>query len=185
MSSKKWIFFLILYIYSHSLNISHFNINFFEQSKKLYYVNAINDDNGDIYFEFWGENSLRYFIAKSFLTEEALKINGNEICEINTNSNWNYHESIIIKYNDNINILSMNSKNFDYINLKEGIISSKSTNDLIGNHNGEPSYKNGLIKLKNGNYLSSIILYDTSEIIKKHKIHITIFNIDSNNIIHL
>ena len=179
MSSKKWIFFLVLSISAQPLNINQFKINFFEQSKKLYYVNAMNNENGDIYFEFWGEeSSTRYFIGKSFLTEEVLKINGNEICEIKANSNWNYHESIIIKYNDDINILSMNSKNIDYINLKDEFISSKLTTELIGNHNGLPSYKSCLIKLQDGNYLSSIILKDTFY----HNIYMTIFNVASNNI---
>ena len=57
MSSKKWIFFLVLSISAQPLNINQFKINFFEQSKKLYYVNAMNNENGDIYFEFWGEES--------------------------------------------------------------------------------------------------------------------------------
>ena len=91
MSSIKWIMFLIICV--NNLDITSFNINFFEQCTKLYYVNAINNENGDIYFEFWGEeNDVRYFLGKSFSTEENIKINGNEIYSINANSIWNYHE---------------------------------------------------------------------------------------------
>ena len=176
MSSFKIIICLIIGIYS--LNISSFNINFFEQRTKLYYVNAINNENGDIYFEFWGEDdAMRYYIGKNYSTEENINIYGNEIYSINANSNWNYHESIIINYNDNINILSMNSKNFDYINLKDMSISYEATTSLIGSHSGDPSYRSCIIKLLNGNYLSSIILHGSS-----HQIYLTIFNITSNDI---
>ena len=51
MPSKKWIFFFFFFISAQPLNINQFKINFFEQSKKLYYVNAMNNENGDIYFE--------------------------------------------------------------------------------------------------------------------------------------
>ena len=177
MTSFKLMICLIIGIYS--LNISSFNINFFKQRTKLYYVNAINNQNGDIYFEFWGEDdAMRYYIGKNYSTEENINIYGNEIYSINANSNWNYHESIIINYNNDVNILSMNSKNFDYINLKNVSISSKATTSLIGSHSGDPSYRSCLIKLQNWNYLSSIILHYSLS----HKIYMTIFNITSNNI---
>ena len=177
MPSIKLIMCLIIGIYT--LNISSFNINFFEQRTKLYYVNAQNNQNGDIYFEFWGEdNAMRYYIGKNYCTEENINIYGNEIYSIDANNNWNYHESIIINYNDDVNILSMNSQNFDYINLKYISVSSKATTSLIGSHSGDPSYRSCIIKLQNGNYLSSIILHGTLS----HKIYITIFNITSNNI---
>ena len=116
MSSIKLTLFLIIGI--QALNLTSFNINFFQERKKLYYVNAMNNENGDIYFEFWGEeDSMRYYIGKNVSTEENLKINGDEIYSIDANTNWNYHESIIVEYNDSINILSINSKNFDYINV--------------------------------------------------------------------
>ena len=177
MSSIKWIIFLIICI--NTLDITSFNVNFFKQSTKLFYVNAMNNENGDIYFEFWGEeNAVRYFMGKNFSTEENIIINGNRICSINANLNWNFHESIIIKYNEDVNILSMNSMNFDYVNLKDNIISSKLTTQLIGNNDEGQSYRNCLIKLKNGSYLSSIILHSLSS----HKIYITIFDLTSNSI---
>ena len=177
MSSFSLIICLFISIYCS--NIISFNFNFFNQSSKLYYVNAVNSENGDIYFEFWGEeNNIRYYIGINNETEEPIKFNGSEIFSINANSNWNYHESIIINYNGNINILSMNSKNFDYINFNDSKITSKLTTELIGSHNGVPSYRNCLLKLENGNYLSSIILYSSLS----HKTYITIFNLESNDI---
>ena len=54
---------LSLILYSISIDISSFNINFFQQETELIFVNAMNNDNGDIYFEFWGQkNAIRYLI---------------------------------------------------------------------------------------------------------------------------
>ena len=81
MSSIKWIMFFIICI--NTLDITSFDVNFFKQSTKLFYVNAMNNENGDIYFEFWGEeDAVRYFMGKSFSTEENIAINGNKICSI-------------------------------------------------------------------------------------------------------
>ena len=177
MHSMKWIIFLFICIYS--LDISSFNINFFEQEQKLYYVNSINNENGDIYFEFWGDqNSMRYYIGKNNISEDYILINGNEIYSIDANTNWNYHESIIVNYNNETNILSINSKNFDYINFQDSIASSELTSNLINSHSGDPAYRNGLIKLKNGYYLSSITL----KVGLAHNIFMTIFEFSSNHI---
>ena len=106
MISLQILIYLIINIYS--VDISSFHVEYFKQNTKLYYVNAINNVKGNIYFEFWGENDkTRYFIGKNYLTGDNIKFNENEIFSINTNSNWNYHESIIINYNGTINILSM------------------------------------------------------------------------------
>ena len=161
------------------MDISSFNFNFFEQSTKVYYVNSMNNDIGDIYFEFWGEdNAMRYYIGKSFNTEENILFGDNEIYLIDANTNWNYHESTVVYYNDDINILSINSKNFDYVNILDSIVSSKLTANLINSHNGDPAYRNCLIKLKNGNYLSSIIL----KVGLAYGMFITTFEFSSNNI---
>ena len=110
------------------MDISSFHINFFEQTTKLYYIDAINNDNGDIYFEFWGEeNAMRYFIGINNNSEDSMLFNGNEIYSINANTNWNYHESVIVNYNDIDNILSINSKNLDYINIQDTIATNKLT----------------------------------------------------------
>ena len=176
MSSIKLTLFLIIGI--QALNLTSFNINFFQERKKLYYVNAMNNENGDIYFEFWGEeDSMRYYIGKNVSTEENLKINGDEMYSIDANTNWNYHESIIVEYNDSINILSINSKNFDYINIDGETVVSQLTTSLVGAHSGDPSYRNGLIKLKNGYYLSSIVLHG----FLSHQIYFTIFDLSTNN----
>ena len=177
MNSIRLVLYIIMCI--HSLVISSYDINFFEQKKKLFYVNAMNDDNGDIYFEFWGEDDTnRYFISKKFETEENININGNSFYSINTYKNFNYHESIIVNYNNNVNILSMNSKTFDYINFQDESFTFKLTTNLIGENNGSPSYRSNLIKLKDGKYLSSIILKGSLS----HKLYITIFDLESNNI---
>ena len=175
MNSIRMTLYIIMGIYS--LVISSYNINFFEQGKKLFYVNAMNDDSGDIYFEFWGEDDTnRYFIAKKFETEENININGNSFYSINAYINYNYHESIIVNYNNKVNILSMNSETFDYINFQDESFSFKLTTNLIGKNNGKPSYRSNLIKLKNGYYLSSIILNGSLS----HKLYITIFDFVSN-----
>ena len=163
----------------YSLVTSSYDVNFFEQRKKLFYVNAMNDDNGDIYFEFWGEDDTnRYFIAKKFETEENININGKSFYSISAYTNFNYHESIIVNYSNKVNILSMNSKTFDCMNFQDESFTFKLTTNLIGENNGSPSYRNNLIKLKNGYYLSSIILKRSLS----HKLYITIFDFDSNNI---
>ena len=111
---------IILIFNSQTLDISSFRINFFNQEKKLYYVNAMNDDNGDLYFEFWGEaKKIRYFIGIDYSSEERLKINGNEIYSISTNKISKYHDSIIVNNNNDINIFSMNYDYFSFINIKD------------------------------------------------------------------
>ena len=111
---------IFLIINSQTIDLSSFKINFFNQDEKLYYVNSMNNDKGDIYFEFWGENNaIRYFIGINYLTEERIKFNDNEIFSIETNSISSFHESIIVNINNEINILSMNSNYFDFINIKD------------------------------------------------------------------
>ena len=85
-----------------SLNISLFKINHFEQNSKLYYVNALNNIKGNIYFEFLGENdSTRYFIGINYKTEEYIIFkNNNNYFSISANSISKFHESIIV--NDNM-----------------------------------------------------------------------------------
>jgi hypothetical protein len=93
---------------------------------------------------------VRYFIGKNYLTGDNIKFNENDIFSINTKTNWNYHESIIISYNETINILSMNSINFDYVNIEESIYSFIETKNIIGyyDNGGAPAYKNKYNKIK-------------------------------------
>ena len=171
----------------YSLDITSFQINYFKEDSKLYYVNAMNNDNGDIYFEFWGENNAkRYFIGKSYPTEEPIKFNnGIEIFSIEANSITNYHESIIVNYGDKINIFSMSIDNFDFINLQNGTFSSAPTSNYNFQNIGDGAFRNCLLKLKDNTYFSSILLY-----IKKnciiwsgcHKVNFEIFKFSSEDI---
>ena len=178
----SYILFIIILIFnSYTLDISSFNIYFFRKESKLYYVNVMNNDNGDIYFEFWGEtNKIRYFIAIDYLSEERLKFNENEIYSIETNEISKHHDSIIVNNNNDINIFSMNDKYFDFINIKDSKYTSKKTKDIIYENTKEPSERNSIIKLKDNTYLLSIILYKGNEL--KHYINFKILKFNSNDI---
>ena len=139
----------------------------------------MNDINGDLYFEFWGENNAkRYFIGKSYLTEEQIKFNDNEIYSIEANKISNYHESIIVNIDNNVNILSMSTDYFDFINIKESVYSYDFTEKFAFENQGEPAYRNCLIRLKDNTYLFSILMKQTFA----HHINIGVFKFTSNNI---
>ena len=73
MKMLKFRIFILLIIKVYSFDISSFHVNYFKQNTKLYYVNAMNNVKGNIYFEFWGENdNTRYYIGKNYLTEEPI-----------------------------------------------------------------------------------------------------------------
>ena len=45
-----------------SFDTEKLKIDYFKEEKKLIYVNAFNNLKGDLYLEFWGENTnIRYF----------------------------------------------------------------------------------------------------------------------------
>ena len=138
-------------------DITKLKMNYFKENTKLYYVNAINDDEGNIYFEFWGENdNKRYFIGKNADTEEPLLFNEKEILSVDAKIASNYHESIIVNYNNRINIFSFDYRNISFINLQNELISSKELNKIISDDYNYFSYRNSIIRLKNNNYLLSI-----------------------------
>ena len=95
MFSLQILIYLIISIYS--VDISSFHVEYFKQNTKLYYVNAMNNVKGNIYFEFWGENDkTRYFIGKNYLTEDDIIFNNNEkIYSIQSSSIDTFHESIL------------------------------------------------------------------------------------------
>ena len=158
--------FIFLLINIHSLDISQFHINYFQQNSKLYYVNAMNNIKGNIYFEFWGENdSKRYFVGINYLSEEYIIFNNDKIYfSIEANTISSFHESIIVNDNENdndanISILSMNADNFDFINFDNKLFGTKSTKNYAFQNEGDPSHRNSLIKIKNSNqYLASLIM---------------------------
>ena len=174
--------FIFLIISTYALDISSFDINYFRQDEKLYYVNAMNNDNGDIYFEFWGENNaVRYFIGLDYITEERLKINNNEIYSIKANTISNYHDSIIVNNNNDINIFSINRDYLNFINIKESIFTFKTMEQMIIKSKDRAAKRNCIIKLKDNNYLLSILLYK-SGFISMHYIYFKIFSFSSNEI---
>ena len=179
-----WCFILILFLFLniHTLDISTFNISFFNQEEKLYYVNAMNNDNGDIFFEFWGEdNKIRHFIKIDYINEGQINFNENKIYSIETNEISKYHDSIIVNNNNNINIFSINYEYFSFINIKDSKYTSKETRHIIFENDEEPSQRNSIIKLKDNNYLLSIIMRK-SEFIPKHYIELRIFKFNSNDV---
>ena len=188
-SKKNLFLFIIEFIFINligfinSSDTSLINIKYFNERKNLYYVNAMNNNNGDLFFEFWGEeNNIRYFIGINATTGEDIYFNNNKIYQIAaTSSSSIYHESIIINNNNENNIFSMNYINFDFINLKEGIFTTKSINQIFDfDKQDYSSFRNCIFKLKNGDYIMSIILYKIS-LFNYHNLVINILNFNSNN----
>ena len=166
------------------IDISLIRINYFNISKRLYYVYAFNDDNnGDLYFEYWGENSkTRYFLGISATTGKEMYFNDEAIFQIESNAISIYHDSILINNNEDNNIFSLNFNNADYINLKEKIFTSKTTKSLISENKCDSSYRNPIIKLKNNNYLLSMVICQKGLLTTHHEIFFRIFNFNSEKI---
>ena len=177
------IFINILFL-TYSVDVSSFKINYFKENSQLYYVNAINNDDGDLYIEYWGEKeNKRYIIGLNLTSGENIYFDeNNKIKEIYTGTPSVYHESIIINYNNEYNIFSINYINFDFINIQKEEFTNKATNDIFFEEQGKPGYRNSLIKLKNNNYLLSIILLKYSYLNYHHKLLLTLFDFNSNNI---
>ena len=187
MSLYFFLFTIFPFIFNNDFDISKLKVNYFKENLKLYYVNAFNDDKGNLYFEFLGENdNIRYFIGFNSDTEEHILFNNNEIYSFNTFVASNYHESIIVKYDNNINIFSLDCQNMNFINIKNEQFQYREISYIFPNYdtNGEYSHRNSIIKLKNGNYLLSIIIKTTSctTLIFCHHVKIIIFNFISDNI---
>ena len=174
---------IILFDFLYSIDVSLIKINYLNISKRLYYVYAFNDDNnGDLYFEYWGENSkTRYFLGISATTGKELYFNDETVFQIESNAISIYHDSILIKNNEDNNIFSLNFNNLDYINLKQKIFTSQTTKSLISENKCDSSYRNPIVKLKNNNYLLSIVICQGS-LIHHHEIFFRIFNFNSENI---
>ena len=177
--------FIKIYL-SYNLDPTKLKVNYFKENTKLYYVNAFNDDNGDLYFEFWGENdNYRYFIGKNFTTEEDILFNGKKILIINSYLSSRYHESIIVKNNKNFNVFSIDYQNINLISLNNENITSQETKNIVTEYrtDGDFSMRNSVIKLKNNNYIISIILRTScSWIIYCNHVNIISFNFTENNV---
>ena len=168
-----WSILLLIFLIfnTQTIDLSSFKINFFNQDEKLYYVNSMNNDNGDIYFEFWGENNkIRYFIGINYLTEERIKFNENEVFSIVTNTISTFHESIIVNIDNEINILSMSINYFNFINIKDSKHTFKPTKDFIFKNNDITADRNCIIKLKDNTYLLSMLLHKYSSHYRNYRI---------------
>ena len=188
--SKKIKKILILFIFLlcipnlYSYDTSSLKFNFFVNNNNLYYVNAINNDEGNVYIEFWGNNIL-YLMGINGLTGEELYFGDNKVKEININSNSVNHDSIIIDYNGEEYILSINYKTFDLININTNNFKSKPTKDFLYEDQDNPSCKSAIIKLKNNNYLLSMIIYAYGRIYNSEQHLINTFSFHPNNIINV
>ena len=186
----------ILIIILIFINILNFNcsfvaeklkIDYFKEEKKLIYVNAFNNLKGDLYFEFWGEDTnIRYFKGLNITNEKDLYINGSTLFSINSNYISIHHDSAIIYDSNNTeNIFSMNYKYFEYINIEgnDKYIGYKNTDDIIFKNTGaDPSFRNSIIKLKSNNYYLLSLCLINGNLIKTHKISFIIFNFTSDKI---
>ena len=189
--SRKRIFLLIAFISIYlfgiinSVDTSLLKINFFKEKTKLYYVNAMNNNKGDLFLEFWGEqDNIRYFIGINATTGEEIYFNNNKIFQIGAGSSSSiYHESIIINKNNEDNIFSMNYMNFDFINIKNIMFTTRSVDNIFNIENkGYSSFRPNIIKLKNNNYLLTIVLYRVGSIlIQQHWLYVHSFNFNNND----
>ena len=182
--------FLILFIffpciYSNIIDSAKFKTNYFKENNGLYYTNSLIDDEGNLYFEFWGNNNnFRYFIGKRFDTEEQILFDNKKIFSINSNISSGNHESIIVKYNNSINIFSFDCRNISFINFNKGKISSLPTESIDEkNYINSCSLVNSLIKLKDNKYLLSFSIFSNKFIgIGYNYINLVIFNFTADNI---
>ena len=179
---------IILIEFLISFDISSLKLNYFMKEKKLYYINPINNDRGDLYFEHWnGDNNIRYFIGINITTGEDIYFGEEKIREIKA-SKSTYHASKIItddKKEDHVFTININNYNLEFINLTNGNFSSKKIEEIfditIDNYY-EPSSKNSIIKLKDGNYLLSCIIYTKYLIKNYYNLYLYIFNFDFTKI---
>ena len=184
-----YIIYIFLFNIIYSFNIPLLKANYFnyEQITNLYYVNALNNNLGILYFEYWGEaNNIRHLIGINTTTGDDIYFGNTKIKSFETSLS-SYHTSIIINNNneDNIFSINVNNNNLEFININSGTYSYKSTeNEAIFDIDilNDPSLKNGLAKLNNNNYILSVILYvDPSFGLDHYNFYTAIFNFNSNS----
>ena len=178
--------FIILLYFNNilSYDTSLLKINYFTNNNNLYYVNSLINDKGDVYIEYWGNGDKLYLIGISGTTGEELYFGNNKVKEITINKNSVYHCSKTINYDNNEYILSMNFQTFDLTNVKTGEFKSRKTKDIFFEDQGNPGYRCSIIKLKNNNYLLSMILKEYGYLKNTHEILITSFSFSKDNIIN-
>ena len=186
-NKKKIIFilFILLNFFNAiiSFDTSLLKINYFANNYHLYYVNAINNDNGDVYIEYWGEETKNLYLSRINGTSgEELYFGDSKTKIISKYLNSIYHESIIINYNNVEYILSINAKYYDFININTGEFSYQNTKDIFFEDAGKPAFRNSLYKLNNNNYLLSMVLKEAGLLFDSHQLLVTSFSFAKNNI---
>ena len=175
-------------IQNNKFDITSMKVNYFRENSNLYYVNALNDDKGNIYFEFCGckiNTYYNYFIGINSDDEKPILFKDNNIISFNQTISYTRHSSIIISHDNNKNILSYDNKNMFFFNLLEktiiykgiyNILSEYLTKELFQQSDSEYS----IIKLKDNNYLLS---FTSCEYITfSSKLIMLLFNFITNNI---
>ena len=159
----QFIYIILLGSFS-SFDISTLKINYFLKEKKICYINPLNNDQGDLYFEYWnGDNNIRYFTGINITTGEDIYFRNEKIKTIGA-SKTTYHASIIItddKNEDHVLTININDYYLERIDLKNGGYAYKDIGEIFGikiKTSSSPSLKNSIIKLKDGNYLLSCII---------------------------
>ena len=166
-----------MYFYDTSL----LKVHYFYDNNNLCYINTISNSNGDLYFEYFGNNNdVRYLYGLNSTTGKEILFNNNKILQIKFNYMSTYHESIIINYDNNENyIFTYNPEYCELINMNTISYSSKlSENFIFSNTYKKASYRNKIIKLVDNNYLLSII----GKTILGSYLYISIFNFQSDKI---
>ena len=176
--------FINLFYFIFLFEASSLKVIYFSKNKKLYYVNGVNNDNNDLFLEFWGEEyKARYFIGINETTGEDIDFSGEKIKQIETDLNLIFHESIVINKNNGISIFSMNSYYFEFIDLINSTYNRISVDDIVDYETkGYPAMQNSMIKLKNNNYLLSSVIYKSTWGYKHHKHFMLHFNFNSSDI---
>ena len=147
-------------IQNNKFDITSTKVNYFTGNSNLYYVNALNDDKGNIYFEFCGSKNniyYNYFIGINSDDEKPILFKNNNIISFNQTISYTDHSSIIINHDNNTNILSYDHRNMFFFNLLEKTISYKEIYNIFSNYITKELYlksnfKNSIIKLKDNNY---------------------------------
>ena len=153
---KFQIVILNLFYFIYTFDISLLKINYFYQEKELYYTTIMNNNEGDLFIEYWSEkDDFRYFIGLNLKTGEEILFNNKNVKIIEGNSNRIFHESIVINNNNNENnIFRINYKYFEFIDLNNGNFTHKTPDKIydftVQKYN---SFRNSIIKLKNNDYL--------------------------------
>lgn len=136
-------------------------INYFKGETNLIYINSFSNSKGDLYMEYYGNQYVRHFYGLNSTTGREILFDYNSILDISFSIKSTFHPSIIINYKDNENyIFSLGPDYFDFIDINLKSSSTIKANDKIDSNNlNSPSPRNNIIKLKDNNYLFSMVRF--------------------------